>query len=205
MAKNLQNFSRSFTAVLPSIGWRTGLLLDAAMDNKLLMVAGVVIHQLIVAYTFIFDDVPTKFEEKMKKRRQRELTPYKRNVSVRYGRPTTALVPQPVLNNLLADENRAYIHKHTHLHAWQFFTLADRLKDLIERPRMREDGTRPDSNRRPVTHDFYHRLFFCLEWLNEGTFHRTRESRAGWAKSSMHDDLIHVLEAIVEGLDDQLQ
>ena len=111
----------------------------------------------------------------------------------------------PVSNNLLADENRAYIHKHTHLHAWQFFTLADRLKDLIERPRMRSDGTRPVRNRRPVTHDFYHRLFFCLEWLNEGTFHRTRESRAGWAKSSIHDDVIHVLTAIVEGLDDQLQ
>ena len=69
------------------------------MGNKLLMVAGAIIHQLIVAYLCIFVDVPTKFEEKMKKKR-RELTPYKRNVSVRYGRPTTALVPQPVLNNL---------------------------------------------------------------------------------------------------------
>jgi hypothetical protein len=42
------------------------------MDNKLLMVAGAAIHQLIVAYTFIFDDILTKFEERMKKRRQRE-------------------------------------------------------------------------------------------------------------------------------------
>ncbi len=67
--KKFKTFTRSFTAVVHSIGWRTGLLLDAAMDNKLLMVAGATIHQLIVAYTFIFDDVPTKFEERMKKRR----------------------------------------------------------------------------------------------------------------------------------------
>jgi hypothetical protein len=85
----------------------------------------------------------------MKKKRKRELTPYKRNVPVRYDRPATALVPQPVLNNLLADENRTYMHKHTHLHAWQFFTLADILKDLIEWPRMREDGTRPDRTHHP--------------------------------------------------------
>jgi hypothetical protein len=37
------------------------------MDNKLLMVADAVIHQLVVAYTIIFDDVPMKFEERMKK------------------------------------------------------------------------------------------------------------------------------------------
>lgn len=31
-----------------------------------------------------------------------------------------------------------------HMHAWQSFMLADRLKDLIERPRRRPDGTRPE-------------------------------------------------------------
>jgi hypothetical protein len=56
-----------------------------------------------------------------------------------------------------------------------------------------------------VRHDYLHRLFFCLEWLNDGNHHRTRESRAGWGKSSLHEDKIHVLLAIVEGLDDQLQ
>ncbi len=43
-----------------------------------------------------------------------------------YGTPRTDLVPQPILNGILAEENRAYLKKHTHLHdAWQFFMLAD--------------------------------------------------------------------------------
>ena len=86
--------------------------------SQLLLVVAVVINQLIAAYTIVFDDVPTKYEERMKKRRQRELTHYKRNLSVRYATLTTNLVPQFVLNQLLVDENRAYIKKHTHLHAW---------------------------------------------------------------------------------------
>jgi hypothetical protein len=109
--------------------------------SQLLLAIAVVINQLIAAYSIIFDDVPTKFEQRMKKRRQRELTPYKRNFSVRYATPTTNLVPQLVLNQLLADDNRAYVKKHTHLHSWQFLILSERLKDLIEWLRLRSDGT----------------------------------------------------------------
>jgi hypothetical protein len=83
--------------------------------------------------------------------------------------------------------------------------LGDRLKDLIERPRLQADGTRPDKNGPDVKHDYLHHLFFCLEWLNDGIFHRSREARAGWGKSSLQEDLIHFLMAIVEGLDNQLQ
>jgi hypothetical protein len=175
------------------------------MIDRNIVAAVVVAQQLFAAYLIFFDDIPTKHEQKSRKKRERELTPYKRNVSVKYSTPTTFLVPHQVLDNLLQDPDRAYIKKHTHLHAWQFFQLADQLKDLIERPRLRDDGTRPPRNGPSVKHDHYHRLFFCLEWLNEGTFHRTRESRAGWSKTSMHEDLIHVLECIVEGLDDHLQ
>jgi hypothetical protein len=104
--------------------------------SQFLLVVAVVINQLIAAYIIIFDDVLTKFEERRKKRRQRELTTYKKNLSVRYATPATNLVLQFVLNHLLADENRAYIKKHTQLHAWQFLMLAERVKDLIERPRL---------------------------------------------------------------------
>jgi hypothetical protein len=82
--------------------------------------------------------------------------------------------------------------------------LADRLKDLIERPRLRADGTRPVKAGPECKHDYLHRLFFCLEWLNDGNFHRSREARAGWGNSTLQDDVIHVLMVIVEGLDDQL-
>jgi hypothetical protein len=45
-------------------------------------------------------------------------------------------------------------------------------------------------------------LFFVLRWLNDGLFYRSREVDTGYAKSSVQEDLVHVLLAIVEGLDE---
>jgi len=53
----------------------------------------IVAQQLFASYFMFFDDVPTKYEQKSRKKRERELTPYKRNVSVKYSMPTV-LVPQ---------------------------------------------------------------------------------------------------------------
>ena len=47
--------------------------------------------------------------------------------------------------------------------------------------------------------------YFCLRWLNDGNFHRSREAEAGWGKSSLQEDLVHVLTAIVEGLEQEIQ
>jgi hypothetical protein len=179
------------------------------MDNGhtvLVTAAVVAIHQLLDAYAIIFDDTPTKAEQRNVKKRKRELTPHKRNGSTRYGRPTTNLELVPALEKILQDINRPYIKDVTHLHSWQFFLLADRLKDLILRPRLREDGTRPERrSTKLVKHDHFHRLYFCLKWLNDGNFYKTRETETGWGKSSLQEDTVHVLEAIVEGLDDELQ
>ena len=38
-----------------------------------------------------------------------------------------------------------------------------------------------------------------------GNFFRTREAEIGYGKSSIHEDTVHVPQAIVEGLDDELQ
>ena len=84
----------------------------------------------------------------------------------------------------------------THLHPWQFFTLAARLEHPM---------TRPERAGRTLKHDHFHRLFFCLKWLNDGNFYRTRETETGWGKSSLHEDTSHILRAIVEGLDGELQ
>ncbi len=48
-------------------------------------------------------------------------------------------------------------------------------------------------------------MYYCLKWLNDGNFFRTREAETGLGKSTIHEDTVHVLEALVEGLDDQLQ
>ncbi len=52
--------------------------------------------------------------------------------------------------------------------------------------------------------DHCHRLLFVLRWLNDGLFYRSREADNGYAKSSVHEDLVHVLQAIVEGLHEHL-
>ena len=107
------------------------------MDNGhtvLVTAAVVAVHQLLAAYAIIFDDTPTKAEQRNAKKRKRELTPHKRNGSTRYGRPTTNLEPVPALEKILQDINRPYMKDVTHLHSWQFFLIVDQLKDLILRP-----------------------------------------------------------------------
>jgi hypothetical protein len=170
----------------------------------LLMAAGAVVHQFITATFFIFlDSIPTLFEKKRTKKRKK-MAPYKRNVSMRYDTPTSDLILQPILDNVFADDNRAYAKKITHLHTWQILLLAAKLKHLIERPCLRSSGEQPGRNGPNTKLNYLYRLFYCLEWLNDGAFHRTREFWAGWCKSSMHEAILHVLYVIIEGLDDQL-
>jgi hypothetical protein len=73
------------------------------------------VHQLITVYSILFDDVPTVREKKILKKHQRELTPYKRNVSVRNFTPVIPLEPRNCLAEVLQDSDRAFMHKLTHL------------------------------------------------------------------------------------------
>jgi hypothetical protein len=111
--------------------------------RMLVAAAAICIHQLLVSYFIIFDDVPTASEAHAVKRHKRELTPYKRNLSVEYGRLTTNHEHILHLECILQDMNRPYMKDVTHLHGCQFFLLACCLKDLIERPRLHPDGTHP--------------------------------------------------------------
>jgi hypothetical protein len=114
--------------------------------RMLVAAAAICFHQLLLSFVLLFDDVPTASEARAAKRRRSELTPYKRNLSMEYGTPTTNLEHVPHLEHILQDINRSYMKDVTHLHGWQFFLLGDRLKDLIEWPRLRPDGTHPVSN-----------------------------------------------------------
>jgi hypothetical protein len=173
-----------------------------AVNNLPLVAAIIVCQQFLAAAMIIFYDHPTRYEARMEKKRKRELTPYKRNVSLKVGPPETTLEPVRVVDDVLADDNHEYMRKMTHLHPWQFFVLADHLKDLIERPRANHESVKVGPTPK---HDHYHRLFLALKWLNDGNFHRTREADFGWSKTSLQRDLEHVLRATVEGLDDELK
>jgi len=82
--------------------------------RMLVAAAAMCIHQLLVSYIIIFDDVPTASEAQAAKRHKRELTPYKRNLSVEYDRLTTNLEHVPHLEHILQDMNRPYMKDVTH-------------------------------------------------------------------------------------------
>ncbi len=82
--------------------------------DKNLIAAIVVAQQLFASHFMFFDAIPTKHEQKPRKKRDRELTMYKFNVSVKYSMPTAVLIPQQVLDNLVLDPDRAYI-KNIHI------------------------------------------------------------------------------------------
>ena len=47
-------------------------------------------------------------------------------------------------------------------------------------------------------------MLFVLQGLYDGLYYSSREADTGYAKSSVHEDLVHVLHVIVEGLDEHL-
>jgi hypothetical protein len=147
--------------------------------RKLIAAAMAATQQLLSSYLVMFDDVPTKFEKKAAKKRLREFTPYKSNVSPRYGRLTTNLQANPILEHILRDENRAYMHHSTHLHPGQFFLLTERLKDLILWSRLRADGSRPNRLGHSIHHNHYHRLFFLSEMVERRCVLQNQGDRSG--------------------------
>ena len=106
--------------------------------ERLLLIALVIADTSIILSEFgVFSETPIEKKRRLKKQ-ERENSRFKRNFSEAFAAPEIPLTPNRVLDELLADRNRNYIGKITHLHAWQFFELADKLKLLIERPRLGE-------------------------------------------------------------------
>jgi hypothetical protein len=97
------------------------------MDDVILAVAVVAVHQFISAVIALFFDVPMLYEQRLEEKWKRKQTAYKRNCSIKCDTPTSMLEAKLSLLDVLADDNHAYMHKVTHLHTWQFFILAERL------------------------------------------------------------------------------
>lgn len=73
------------------------------------------------------------------------------------------------------------MQKISHLYARQFFILAERLKPLDYGASSNEMRWNPTTEKGPDCHDdYYHRLFFCLEWLNQENLFRATEPYIGW-------------------------
>ncbi len=88
------------------------------MDDVVFAAAVAAVQQFVTAVYALLFDTPTFHEKRVTKKRKREETSCKRNVSVRYVHTTTVLEPKQSLQEVLLDENCAYMHKLTHLQAW---------------------------------------------------------------------------------------
>ena len=84
---------------------------------------------------------------------------------------------------------------------WEFVALADR----IESNRVTKYRRNPvTGRRRKCKVDYMHRLLYVLQWLNEGRDLKKMRCQSGWSKSSLAEDIPHVLRAIIAGLDNEI-
>jgi hypothetical protein len=128
------------------------------------------------------------------------------NLCVENTHPQTPLVLRPLLDIVFNDPGRSYCRTLTHFYDWEFFALAEHLKDYIQLPRgttdemIAEVGIEniPVKSCKPDDHQ---RLFYALQWLTSGKSFRTAEFDTGWSKTSCNADLRHVLKAVIRGLD----
>ena len=129
-----------------------------------------------------------------------------------FGPPLSNIGKSAILEDIFEDHNRNYCKIFTNFYGWEFFALTEHLKPLIERRRetpwrkYREDATERNSERKKqCKYSAAERLYFALDWLANGTEFRQEEFYYKYAKSSLHEDLPHVLKAIIDGLDDFLR
>lgn len=109
--------------------------------------------------------------------------------------------------DLVADENRGYCQKLTHMYSWEIEALLDKCKPYIEAPRCTSWRPQPkgDNKRgRKPKYDAMNRLVLVLEWLSSGDNLAKMEFEHSYAKTSLDEDKKHVLKAICKALDDQI-
>jgi hypothetical protein len=75
------------------------------MDNVILEVAVVAVHQFISAVFTLFFNVPTLYEQRLEKKWKREQMAYKRNCSIKCNTPTSRLKAKLSLLDVSADDN----------------------------------------------------------------------------------------------------
>jgi hypothetical protein len=92
------------------------------MERLLLLAAVVVIADtsIILSEFGVFSETPNEKKRKLKKQ-ERENCSFKRNCSIPFAAPELPLSSNRVLEELLADRNRNYIGKITHLHAFYVY------------------------------------------------------------------------------------
>lgn len=105
------------------------------------------------------------------------------------------------LNLILKSPSRNYLRIFAHMNGFEFFTLAEICQPFI--CRSRNNYNNPIGKK--IKFDHYHRLYFVLKWLVTGDELLMQQFYHGWSKSVIQLDIIHVLKAIIEALDNYIE
>lgn len=115
-------------------------------------------------------------------------------------RPEKPLIEKSKIEDCFNDRSRKYIKIFTSMYAWEFFMLADYLRQFIETSR--NNVNNPVG--KTIKKDYRSRLYYTLYWLHSGCEYRMIEFYYGWSKSQVEKDIKHILKAIIRGLDNLL-
>ena len=166
-------------------------------------------QRLVVLGQLLQVESNEKEEQRKKRKREHELMDNMQNMVPPHSAPT---IPIPYRNRfgvLMADPNRQYVKRLTHMYSWEIVELAELLKPYISAPRTtswRPTPKNPPGLKRgkPPKYDPINRLLFTLEWLSSGSDIIRSEIENSYSKTSCHEDLKHVLRAINTGLADHI-
>jgi hypothetical protein len=185
------------------------------MDNRKLAVVSLILtlNSFIVCLTSATSIISTINRVKSKKRKyyDEDLAdlPLMRNkcIFVREG-PQEPLEYVDRLGRVMEDVNRNYSRKLTHMFSWEFYELAELLKDEINRPRCTRHKPQPKfhgKSGRKCKYNYQERLLFVLEFLNTGNTLDRQEFDNSYARTSCDEDLYHILKAINIVLADEVR
>ncbi len=147
---------------------------------------------------------------KEKRRRLRQNADTMRNLCFGNSHPQYPLVLRDIIGDVFTDHGRDYCRVLTHFYDWEFFALTDYLAPYLRLPRnttdemIREVGIQ-NIPIKPCKPNLHQRLFYSLQWLVTGKPFRVAQFDTGWAKTSLNDDLRHVLKSVIRGLNHFVQ
>lgn len=148
---------------------------------------------------FLMEEICSEEDDKdTKKRKLEEMETITNDIAFRLNSPPIFNLKEAYgLIELIKDPSRQYFQIFTSFCVWEFVFLADYLKSYINTSRNNSQHKSSCNIKR----DHYHRLYYTLFWLCTNAEYRQMEFYFGWSKHVLQLDIIHVLLAIINGLD----
>jgi hypothetical protein len=164
------------------------------MDDVVFAAAVAAVQQFVTAVYALLFDTPTFHEKRVTKKRKREETSCKRNVSVRYSSQSSPYKKSCWMK---------IVHTCTNLPTFRLGNFSSLVRGFT--CLLRDQGKVKWNKVLIANMITFTICSFALNGSTMATSFWTREVESGWGKSSIHRDTCHVLQAIVGGLNDELQ